>query len=800
MNSMKPLEDEMLGAPSKEINFKKYLLKLLERWHIILIFFIVCVAIGYSINRYATPVFSVKARITTRKFSNKPSTPIPGLVDANFFLNGLSEVYEEIPLLKSPRKIEAALEKMDYRVSYFAKSLIKKDPESIRGYGFDVEIDTINGADYPFGVPIYVNHTSERTFQLTIEGTPWNKVVARKTFEFDKQFQLGDATIHIINTNGKTIEPDKYYFVLNRKSDLVAEFTHKLNINWAMRGSTMLDLRIDTESPDKDLQFMKAYYQVVERTGLEEKNETLENTIEFIDAQMAIVSDSLTYYQEIIDRMKLQNRSLAENSEDIYTNLNELDKQRAEVELNERYFNYLTDYFKTNSKAEIFAPSLVGLDIPPLESWVNTYIDQKLQEKYQRNEENSQNPLVNREDSLKGRLEKGIFEAIRSARVIDSQKLAEINAKTAAIYGNVGNIQSDFRELSKFQRMYQLNQTLFDLFLRRRTEAAISKASATSDYKIIDAPAYSKAPISPDETTNLIIAAALGLCLPIGFFLISDITNRRIMDKDDLEMITSIPMLGNIAHSKYNTHLVISEHPKSVVSESFRAVRANLRYMPSVHNTNAKTFILTSSVGGEGKTFCSLNLACTMAITNRKTILIAADLRKPQLSAYMGTQQTTRGLAEYLAGFCTIEEVIVKGDSLLPDYIDSGNIPPNPSELLSSERMKELMARIKSEYEYIIIDTPPIGLVSDAFELFKYADHNILIVRQGVTQKDALRMINELYVVGRLENFSLLFNDIEINKRGNQYYGGYLYGMGYSGYGYGYYQEDNKKLKKKKTI
>jgi capsular exopolysaccharide synthesis family protein len=786
--------DDILTGQEKEVNVKKYLLKLLRRWPYILTFFLASLAVGYTINRYATPVYAVNARITTSKFSGKPTSPVPGLVDANFFLSGLTEVYEEIPILKSPKRIEAAIDKLDFRVSYFAKGVIKTD-ESVRGYGFDVQIDTIEGPECPYGRNIFVNHISESQFELHIEDEAWHRFTDGKTFRFSTPIKLGDATITVFNTNGKTAERDKYFFVLNKKQDLVNEYRRKLNINWAMRGSAMLDLNINSETPEKDLKFLKAYYEVVEEMGLQEKNATLDNTIRFIEAQMSMVSDSLIYYQAIIDDMKLDNRALYTGSDNIYTQLNSLDEKKAEIVMRERYLNYLEGYFKSKSQSEVFAPSLMGLNIPLLEGWVTQYINHRLKEKYLLSSENSNNPLVLREDTLKRKLERGIFEAINSVRYMNREAIGEINAKTGSIYSSVKTVQTGFRELSKYERMYQLNQTLFDLFLRRKTEAAISKASASSDYKVIDSPSYSRVPIQPDEDMNLMIAAAIGLILPLGFFLVKDITNTRIVDKDDLQSQTQIPILGNVAHSGYPSNLVVKDHPRSIVAESFRSIRANLKYLVNVNNSHSHTFLITSSVGGEGKTFCSLNLACTLAASNRKTLLIAADLRKPQLANYMDRSKSGKGLSEYLAGFATIDEIIMPGDTGMPHFIDAGNVPPNPSELLGGEKMGELIGHLKSTFEYIIIDTAPIGLVSDAMELFKYSDYNILIVRQSVTHKAALSMINELYMEGKLKNFTVLFNDIEFKKRSN-YYGGYLYGMGYGGYGYGYYAEDKKSKKK----
>jgi capsular exopolysaccharide synthesis family protein len=789
--------DEITGGGNPEVNMRKYLLKLLRRWPYILLFFLACLLSGFAYNRYLTPIYGVTGRITTRKYSNKPSTPVPGLVDASFFLNGITEIYEEIPILKSPARISAALDKVDFTVNYYSQGTVKT-VELPRGFGFDVEILSLD-ANYPTRIPIFVNHLSATAFVLKIENTEWQKTVQGKQFTFGVPFVLGGAKVRILNSNGENSDIDKHYFIINRKEELIAKYSGRLQINWTMLGANMMDLYMETELPEKDIEFMRAFYQVVEEKGLEEKNQTLENTIRFIEGQMRMVSDSLNFYQSLVDDMKLNNRNVAGGSDPIYAKLEELDQRRAEITLNERYFEYLTDYFNRKSEADVFAPSLIGLNIPLMEGWVNQYISQKLTEKTFRNSDNFQNPLVNRQDSIRKKLVWGIFEAMNSARERNKQLALEIGRQEKILYASVSTVQNGLRNMERSQRLYDLNYTLFDLLIKRKTEAAISKASATSDYKVIDEPSYSHSPIKPDKKQNLAIAAILGLLIPIGFFLGRDLTNSRIMDKDDLNAFIHLPLLGNVAHSDYATNLVVKDHPRSVVAESFRAVRANLKYLTSRSTAGAQLFTITSSIGGEGKTFCSINLAYTLALTQKKVIMVGADLRKPELANYLG-RSSDKGLSAYLAGYATINELILPGDEGRPDFIDAGKIPPNPSELLGNERMSELITFLKGKYDYIIIDTPPIGLVSDVMELFKYANYNVLIVRQGVTPKAALKMVSELHMEGKIQDFTVLFNDIELIKRRNSYYGGYLYGMGYSGYGFGYYEEDDKKGKRRSKI
>jgi capsular exopolysaccharide synthesis family protein len=432
-----------------------------------------------------------------------------------------------------------------------------------------------------------------------------------------------------------------------------------------------------------------------------------------------------------------------------------------------------------------------------LNDLVSQYIQQKQQDKIYRNKGNFKNPLVNREDSIRKRLEKNIFEALRSYSAVNSQKIKEINQKNNFLMGSISELQGEMRDLNRAKRLFDLNQNLFDLFLQRKTEAAISKASATSDYQLIEAPSYSSNPVRPNSERNLLVAMALGLLLPVAFFFIKDFTNPRIMDRDDLDRNSDMPLLGNIAHKVIDTNTIVKDKPKSLVAESFRALRANMKYLQGKDKKQAKTFMVTSSVSGEGKTFCSLNLAYTLAAAGRKTLLIGADMRKPNLTDFIEAYPD-KGLSEYLAGYAEKEEVVINGETKNLWFVGAGAVPPNPSELLASEKMNQFMLEVREEFDAIIIDTSPIGLVADAMELLPHVDHTLLIVRQEVSMKQALAMVNNLYNEAKIKPMSVIFNDIQLRKRGYGYYGGYIYGMGYGGYGYGYYDED--RLKKRKGL
>lgn len=339
-------------------------------------------------------------------------------------------------------------------------------------------------------------------------------------------------------------------------------------------------------------------------------------------------------------------------------------------------------------------------------------------------------------------------------------------------------------------------ESVFNELITRRTEAFLSQASTVSDYQIVTQPGFNKAnPISPDRKKILTIALLLGLGFPVGFLYLKEVLNKKVISKDDLESNTNIPLLGNVGHNPERSDLVVLHKPKSLVTESFRGLRANLQYF----RKEKDVVLITSSVGGEGKTFCSINLALTYALAGIRTVLVGADMRKPTLAGNFNLSRK-QGLSNYLAGIVDQEEVIYKTKNEFLQVIPGGSVPPNPAELLLSPAMEILIDNLKEKYDVIIIDTPPVGLVADAVELLRFSSTNLLIVRQGRTYKKSLEAVTEMYNNGKIKNLAIVFNDVDFRKleygyRSYGYMQNYGYGYGYgNGYGYGYYDKgDNAK-------
>jgi capsular exopolysaccharide synthesis family protein len=326
--------------------------------------------------------------------------------------------------------------------------------------------------------------------------------------------------------------------------------------------------------------------------------------------------------------------------------------------------------------------------------------------------------------------------------------------------------------------------------LAKRGEADLVKASNISDIVIIE-PAKDTGQRRNLVNLNIryifaffaVLIPVLLLCFIITFF------DNKFHSPSDVEKNTRIPLLGVVGENDYDTNLVVFDKSQSTIAESFRAVRSSLQYIYKKHDLNgSKTVMVTSSVSGEGKTFCSINIASVFALSGKKTVLVGLDLRKPKIFDDFEITNDL-GAVNYLIGQKSLEEITKKTKVKDLDVITSGPIPPNPSELLIGETMGQFIDALKNTYDYIVLDTPPLGLVADALELLEYVDASLYVVRQDYTKKDMLSLINKKYDNGEIKNISLLYNFY--NKKGGYGYG-QGYGYGYGSYNNGYHENESK--------
>ena len=521
------------------------------------------------------------------------------------------------------------------------------------------------------------------------------------------------------------------------------------------------------------------------RYGLENKNQTADSTISFIENQLLIIMDSLALAEKKLEVFRKDNRFIDISSEGNYiqNRLGQFESEKATFELQLRYYQYLDNYLESKDTAgSIISPSVMGITDQVLLRLVSEFseIQKQIAEVgYTLNREQSAYALINRQlEQTRLALKENVNNGLASLRL----SIAEVNDRIVELEKDLSNLPSTERQLINIERDFDLNNTVYTYLLEKRSESEIARASNVSDNRIIDKAAWhSTSIIKPQKKKNILIALIFGLVTPALALIILDFLNDKILDGKDVERRTKVPVIGYISHCEGNVDLPVIEKPGSTLAESFRSIRTAIKYY--VNDGEVKVIGVTSTISSEGKSFVSSNLAAIIAMLGKKVLLVGLDLRKPKLYKIFDNIADV-GMSTYLSGNSTYEEVIMSTNIDNLFLAPAGAIPPNPSELIESERMQIFMDRAKDEFEYIIFDTPPIGIVSDTMLLAPYVNINLFIVRQRYSSRNTLDLIDRLHKQDRFKNMVIVINDIKLSG----YYGyGIRYGSYTDRYGYNYY-------------
>ncbi len=416
-------------------DIRKILGKILRRWHWIVIALFWALLIAFLVNRYETPVYQVNAAIITKKFEEGTNAMIPGFVSEGMFRNRI-EVFQEIPLLKSPAKILETIDRLDFHISYFVEGNVKTT-EVYPASFFRVSLDS-GSSQIPYNIPVYVIPTADGAFSLSSDNEKWNSYFQSTSCRYDVPCTFNGLELTVSRQPGQSHNPEyRYYFVINHPDNLTGEYRGKLQINWRQQGSAILNLTMRSPMPHKAIDFMEKYIDVVIEKGLEDKNEQATNTIRFIDEQLGVISDSLMNYLVQIDSLRLENRELINGSEYVFEKLVELDREKTEYALANRYYDYLERYIKQKRYSEVFAPNLLGLDAPLLDQFVSDFIALKMEDKADKNESNRENPLVVRENERTERLVNNIFESMNNLRQANREAVSAINRQVSFYFSSL---------------------------------------------------------------------------------------------------------------------------------------------------------------------------------------------------------------------------------------------------------------------------------------------------------------------------------------------------------------------------
>ncbi|QEC68558.1 polysaccharide biosynthesis tyrosine autokinase [Panacibacter ginsenosidivorans] len=774
------------GFQKKEDEFdvKKLIGRFLGYWKFYVIAIIFFVFLGLMYIRYSTPLYEVNAQVLVQEDQGASSSSFPSsdlMSDFGDLFDVQNNVYNELAILQTKDLLEKVVKEMNLNVVCYNKGDIRdvevyqKAPFTVN---FQPSVDTILATTIYLTFP---QQNKDNSFTINIGDTSY-------TAKFGDVLNIPTGKL-TLTRSGMPFQSNSYILSLNSVDAVIDAIQKNLSIDIKDKETTVIFLSYNTNVPKKGEDMLQNLITSYINRNLNEKNQISDSTIAFVNSRINIVSKELGLIETDIQHFKQSNKiaditeqskALIDNGSTYYAKLNELDVQLSVVKT-------MLGYIVNESNNDRPVPALLT-DDPTFLGLVQEYNNLIIQKSRVLLSVKEGNPIAqnitNQITTLRNDIVKSLQNQQKTIEIGRDRIVKENNLLGSKVY----DVPAQEREYVNLSRERDVKQALYLYLLQKKEETAITKASNMSSAAIIEKPRADFLPYFPNKPVILALSVLVALIVPTGFIIFKQLFNTKVLAREDITNTTHATILAEIGHSDKQGVLSPDTEGRSVIAEQFRMFRTNMDFL--IANKKPAHVLITSSMTGEGKSFIASNLGMLYAYSGKKVLLMELDLRKPKLSSMLNMPNNT-GLSNYIISNKPYQDFIKpvpQKDNLF--LMSSGPIPPNPAELLMSDKMRDLFAQLDEEFDIIILDTPPIGAVTDAQILSKYSDINLYVIRQYYTLKHNLDIINDLLEHERLSNLYLVVNDV---KKGSSY----RYGYGYS-YGYGYgYTEAEKKSKKK---
>lgn len=757
---MRKESHDLFGDRKGSVTIKDTIRKYLSWWPLFLASLLVCVGSGMFYSRYTVPKYLVYTSFLVKGGQNgNPHSD--DLIDAA--LNGKKEVNlnNDIMLIRSSGLMQRTVAKKNLNISYFKKGKL-----------LDIEIYN----DAPFRL-VAENVKDQQLYNfhviaITSKGGEFLSIADQKdksyTFYWDVPFTINGQQFKFIS-NGP-VKPDDGEYVVQWKPIpfVAAELSSQLVVQAFDVKTSVIQLSMRTENMERGKDVLNALFAEFNLADIEERNKLSESTVQFIDERLLNISNelkgvegNLENYQgnnELVDIKGQSSQSLA-NSNDVSKTIKDLTIQQGIVGM-------IAAYFASPVNSNKLVPSSLGLNDATLASLITQYNELQLKKEREA-------PLVAPNSTVM----QDLNTQLNNLKGSILQSLANLNQNLKLQEGSFRQQNSQYRNflsavprnervLQEIKRKQSITEGLYLYLLQKREEAAISSTSSNVPYyKQIDV-AQGYGPVEPNKRNILLYAALLGFCLAFGFVYLRELFNDKVDSRHDITSNLSIPIIGEISHVRKSKLPLVTLIKRDLVGEQFRAIRTNLLFS----DNQPKVILITSSVSNEGKSFVSFNLASVLAIPGKKVALLEFDLRKPTIASSLNIVGN-KGLSSYIMGSTNLEEIKHPTPNIPTLHVyPSGPVPPNPADLLLNDNIEMLFNELKESYDYIVIDTAPAALVSDAFILGNYSDTVLYIVRQKFTTKKDLSFLKDITIDRKFAQLGLILNGVKKEERYGQYY------------------------------
>ncbi len=774
-----------------EIDFSKILLVFRKSFFWILLILATVFTGAYLYLRYTKPLYESTSRmkLDANEYQKNIQNAYEGFLNVNN--DALKQLLGELEFIQSEVISQMVIKKLDLQVSYFTQGNFL-DSELYRSSPFRVEVQSL--AQNLYNQPLNLRILNQKQYELSYTQ---GKTEIRKTYRFGQTAQSPDLRLKISLSRpyDPSLEISSYYFVVNREQNLINYLRKNLSVGISNKEARIIEISFTDYNPVKARDIVATTDSVYMTKSVEVKNKSNKQQIAYIDIMLRDYEDSLITYESEIQGFFLENKT-KNVDEKLSKSINQLEglfTKKREITREISLLRELEDLVDQEGDLKDFLPSLGLLDNESISREIREM--HKLLEQRERLElsKNVERTYAGKDLSKRVQIAKDDIKIlIGASQEILLDQLRNINAEIIEIESSFADLPSKGREISRIQRQYDQLEEYQSALLSKRTELQIKSAGIVPEFSILSPANIPRDPIYPDQLIIYLMAGSLGVFLSLSLVGARYFVHNTFTSQQELEKNAPVPVLGSLPEYRRlkNTRLVVTRNPKASINEALRSIRTNLDFvLPSgkgIFDTNScTTMLITSTISGEGKTFVAANLAGIIAMSDLKVILLDFDMRKPKLHLTFDAENL-HGVSSILIGRQKTQDCIQGSEIKNLDFISSGPTPPNPAELILREDFDLMMEELKKTYDLIIIDTPPVGLVTDAILIMKKVDVSLYVTRADYSKKHFVRNIKRLIQNNNLSNMAVVLNSV---RKGGGY--GYGYGGYYTG---GYYEESPDQL------
>ena len=792
---------DKLGEQSEEqVNIQELLFRYLIHWPWFVVSIIICIACAWGYLRLTTPIYNISATVLIKDEKKGGGASMSSELEKmglEGFVSSSSNVDNEIEVLRSKSLAREVVNNLGLFVTYMDEdefpskelyhtspvlvSLTHQEADKLPGR---MEINMILQPTGALGVQITVG---EKEYRKQFDKLP----AVFPTDEGTVAFFANNDTLSAVRPENITKERHITAFI-NRPFSVSKGYVNSLSIAPTSKTTSVVVISLENTNTRRGRDYINKLLEMYNINANNDKNEVAQKTAEFIDERIGIISKELGSTEQDLENFKRSAgiTDLSSEAQIALTGNAEYEKKRVE---NQTQINLVMDlqrYMKGNEYEVL--PSNIGLQDAASAGAIDRYNQMLVERKRLLRTSTENNPtIINLDTSI--RAMRTNVQATLDATLKGLQITKEDLAREASRYSRrINDAPTQERQFVSIARQQEIKSGLYLMLLQKREENAITLAATANNVKIIDEALADDNPISPKKTIVYLVALVLGVGLPVGVIYLIGLTKFKIEGRADVEKLTSLPVVGDIPLADEKTgSIAVFENQNNLMSETFRNVRTNLQFMLE----NGKNVILvTSTISGEGKSFISANLAISLSLLGKKAVIVGLDIRKPGLNKVFNIPKKEHGITQYLTNTTANLMDFVQPSDINKNLfiLPGGTVPPNPTELLARGGLEKAIETLKANFDYVILDTAPVGMVTDTLLIGRVADLSVYVCRADYTHKAEFTLINELAENNKLPNLCIAVNGLDLNSRKYGYYYGYgkygkYYGYGKRyGYGYGY--------------